>query len=580
MTATVLERPPATRGPELVEAPVASPGRKRRRPRLARWWFALAFAVYVVLGALLAFHFDSFNGDAQARVGNAYYVLFSRDPHLAAIGFVWNPLPSMSVLPVLVFSKLWPALAARAFAGNIVSALFMAGTVVTVRGILADLRVRRTEAVLLTLLFAAHPMVVYYGANGMSEGLFLFLLTVATRQLMRYLETGATRPLLGTALALGFAYYARNEAVAAIALVTFLVFAVQLRRSAGTRRERIRAGFADAVVVVLPGFFAFVTWAVASWVIVRHPFEQFSSRYGTASQLGAMTAVGFKLADKGLAMRMTLLMAPLLVAVVVLAGRRVLRRRDLRLLAPMAVLGAVLGFALFAYLTGQTAGWFRYFITAAPLLVLLTGGLLAPPGVGTARRTGTQAPARPRRSAYPAIAVAALVLPSLLGEGIAMADPRIGQEEYLHLSHVFRPGPRPTDALAPTPRARSLRERELHPSSERIARYLDGLHLRQGSIVTDTFSPCIPFIVLASHHPTQFVITNDRDFHQILDSPSTFHAKYVLAPADGTLADLDAINRAYPTLATDGGGIVQPTPAKEFHEIGCPVFRLYSVIDQ
>ena len=34
-------------------------------------------------------------GDALSRVANGYYTLFSRDPHLAAVGFVWNPLPSL-----------------------------------------------------------------------------------------------------------------------------------------------------------------------------------------------------------------------------------------------------------------------------------------------------------------------------------------------------------------------------------------------------------------------------------------------------------------------------------------------------
>jgi hypothetical protein len=29
------------------------------------------------------------NSDALSRTANAYYVLYSRDPHLAAIGFIW-----------------------------------------------------------------------------------------------------------------------------------------------------------------------------------------------------------------------------------------------------------------------------------------------------------------------------------------------------------------------------------------------------------------------------------------------------------------------------------------------------------
>jgi hypothetical protein len=99
-------------------------------------------------------------------------------------------------------------------------------------------------------------------------------------------------------------------------------------------------------------------------------------------------------------------------------------------------------------------------------------------------------------------------------------------------------------------------------------------------VVVDTFSPCVPFMLLATHHPKQFVITNDRDFHAILSSPGGFKTRYLLVPADGNLAALDAINRAYPTLAFDGGGIVNPHPAQEFHEVGCPIFRLYEVVTE
>ncbi|HMC08647.1 MAG TPA: ABC transporter, partial [Actinomycetota bacterium] len=79
--------------------------------------FLAAFGLYLVVAALLVFRYSSFANDAQARTANAYYVMFSRDPHLAAIGFVWNPLPSLSVMPVLALKVLWPALARRAFAG-------------------------------------------------------------------------------------------------------------------------------------------------------------------------------------------------------------------------------------------------------------------------------------------------------------------------------------------------------------------------------------------------------------------------------------------------------------------------------
>ena len=54
---------------------------------------SIAFVVYLVVAAILAIGLNFVVGDAWSRITNAYYVLFSRDPHLAAIGFVGNPLP-------------------------------------------------------------------------------------------------------------------------------------------------------------------------------------------------------------------------------------------------------------------------------------------------------------------------------------------------------------------------------------------------------------------------------------------------------------------------------------------------------
>ena len=73
-------------------------GDLRRRSREPLVLFVAATAVYLLAGWSLI-HFNIIFGDALSRVANAYYVLFSRDPHLPAMGFVWNPLPSFSVLP-------------------------------------------------------------------------------------------------------------------------------------------------------------------------------------------------------------------------------------------------------------------------------------------------------------------------------------------------------------------------------------------------------------------------------------------------------------------------------------------------
>jgi hypothetical protein len=558
MTA-VLTPPRPLALPTEVARPVVP--RPRSELKRAACWFVPTAGLYLVIGALLAFRYESFNGDAQARLANAYYMLYSRDPHLAAVGFVWNPLPSFSMVPLLLLARVWPALSVRAFASNIMSALFMAGAVVQFRATLADCRVRRTTAFVLTVLFAIHPMIAYYGGNGMSEGLFLFTLASACRYLMQYLDNGETVPLVRAGVWLAFAYFTRYEAAAAIGFGAIAVVGVAFHRASGDTRTRARAAIGDATIFGLPPLFAFVSWAVASWVIVGHPFEQFSSDYGTTSQLSLM---GNTNATLGFAIKMAVLMAPLAFPVALVALALALRRRDYRVLGPLAVFGGVLLFAVAAFADAKTAGWFRYFITAAPLALLLTGVCFA----GSADAVATEEPWARAVQAGVAVGVAGAVgLASMAASASAMANRNIGREEHLHLARVIR-GEQPSDRT----------DAGLFPDSLSMARYLDSLHLPHGSILADTFSGCVPFIVVESKHPKQFVITNDRDFKPILADPVGFHARYLLVPNPTGNGSLDAINRTYPDIFRTGAGIARQV--KEFNTPGCHVFRLFAVLPQ
>jgi len=95
---------------------------KNGRRRISDDWLVaiLALVLYLGVGAWLISQ-DIIFPDSMSRVANGYYVVFSRDPHLAAIGFVWNPLPSLAAIPLLLLSPLIPVLASKAFAGVIVS---------------------------------------------------------------------------------------------------------------------------------------------------------------------------------------------------------------------------------------------------------------------------------------------------------------------------------------------------------------------------------------------------------------------------------------------------------------------------
>ena len=61
--------------------------------------YVLAFSVYAAAGYWLHINNVFIIGDALSRVSAAQSVLFSRDPHLAAIGFIFTPLTAMLQMP-------------------------------------------------------------------------------------------------------------------------------------------------------------------------------------------------------------------------------------------------------------------------------------------------------------------------------------------------------------------------------------------------------------------------------------------------------------------------------------------------
>ena len=200
----------------------------------------LAFTAYLVVAILLDFVYHTLPGDAVSRMANGFYVLYSRDPHLAAMGFVWTPLTSIADMVPLLGKDLWPALASHDFAGSLVTVFSMTGAVHQLRSALREWGVRRGARLTVTALFALNPMILFFAANGMSEALYLFALVAGTRYLLRWVRQDDARSLAFAAISLGLGYLARNETTGAAFLATLVVFAVSYSRAASARRTRQR----------------------------------------------------------------------------------------------------------------------------------------------------------------------------------------------------------------------------------------------------------------------------------------------------------------------------------------------------
>jgi 4-amino-4-deoxy-L-arabinose transferase-like glycosyltransferase len=538
------------------------------RPRLRRLAvsegagiFWLLLAGYLAVAIFLVFGANIIQGDALSRVGSATYILYSRDPHLAAIGFVWSPLPSLLMLPLLPFRIIFPQLVALGFASNIVSAVCMAGAVYQVWRILLDLRVTRTWRLLLTLLFALHPMIVFYGANGMSEAPFLFFLLLTVRYLAAWIHTSRIEWQVYAGLALGGAYLCRYEAIPAGVGALCVVTLVSWLRGKANRERRLVTALCDAAIVGAPFLLAVAVWAIASYVIVGHPFEQLASIYGNDSQMRTL-APGRQTTDLLQVLLQLVILEPFLLAAVALGALKAARLRDLRALAILGILAPVLVFAVWAHLNGAVAPWLRYLIVAIPLGVLMAGIAFGeaeahPPLVTTWLRKGLRRTGR--------VAIVTSLATAVVVSAVAMTDQSIAPEEGHELSYLTTGG-----RLTPD----QQRAADRFVTERAVAADLDRRHLAKGSVLVDTFLG-YP-IVLSSRHPDQFVITSDRDFRQAIADPSGTGVDYILVPSQTGLGNLDAINQTYKAMYSSGAGM--GVLLQEFRNVGDGAdWRLYGV---
>jgi hypothetical protein len=534
-----------------------------RRPSPGVLCFLVCLAGYLVAASFVAFtgSADSLAGDGVSRVAIANRILFSADPHLAAIGFVWSPIPELALLPLVALRPLWPALVTSAFAGTIVSALFMAGAVAQMLGLLGEIGVGRRMRWVLTAGFALHPLILLYAANGMSEASFIFFLLLVSRKLNEWLLHRQVGALVATGFYLGFGYLTRYEASAAAVGVVVVVGVATFASTGGTARRRIRSVVVNALVVVAPFAAAFLTWAAISWLITGSALAQFSSTYGNQAQLqtqglGGNLTLGQVGGLAAKAATWTISLEPVLPLAAIAALAVIFRRRRWKALGVPAVLGAVMAFMTGAFVTGKVEQLMRFLIIAIPLTIIVIGlavARLETSPSATEKRAGAQgraaAPARGgarRRLGHGLAALLAVM-------AVAVSIPS-GSAAILYSGFDTRQAYAVQAVLNQGHWTAAQRAAAIRPDVElQISRYMDSLNLPRASVLLDDFIGYI--IPMTSTHPDQYVITSDRDFLQVLADPGASGIRYVLIPENKLIATLDAINRAYPNAYATGQGI-------------------------
>lgn len=531
--------------------------------KTSRWWgvalYVASATFYFGVGVLLVLRYNLFDPDAASRVANAGLTFMSRYPHLSAIGFVWNPMPSLVEIPFVWMSQWWPPLKTRALAGTVQSALFMAGAVLMLRALAIERGLSQRWRWFAIAGFALHPIIVIYAQSGLSEAAEIFSLIWAVRYLLRWINSRLPKDLTWAGIALAVGYLSRYEFVIATAGAMVLVAILSLVRAPSG--QRLTATALPVLVLVLPIAVTFVVWAITGWVLADELFAQLSSRYGNAAQVAnsveAQGGVRPAFTDWPVIAGRLFAMQPFAVFASGLAVSIGLIRKRYDLLIPVAVMAPILVFAVYGQHAPTTFGFFRFYITAIPLVTCIAVVFWSPAGAAN-QFTGS------RRIGMVLLCISTfLAIPVTTA---AMLDRRIGDPQLqVGLNSVLFPDRFHTS---------DSWYRRLNVNEREIADFLDDQHLGPGTVLMDTANSWA--IWLISNNPKQFVLTSDYDFTVALNRPWERGVQYVIVSSPHN-NNADAVGIRYPKVWETGGGVGIPILSVAGAD-GRESYRIYQVV--
>jgi hypothetical protein len=497
----------------------------------------LAWAVYSVSSVWMTDTLHLELGDSLARMGDARAMLFSRDPHLAALGLYWMPLPTVGQLPFMLFLS---PLHHAELSGPLACAFAGAVTVLVIARICFIMGLSKGLSVAITLVYAFNPIVVYSNGNGMSEAWILMTTAFAMLGFLRWSTQHRTIDLavLGAGLAgVALARYEGFVLAPIIAVVAALndgrtpPRADSLRTLLEECRSRYRRWLTTAAIVAIPTYVVLALWILMNYVIARDPLKWYKLQKAVGhTQAGsyqlpahqAIPILASVLQSTVIIVPAFLVIAPLLLVI----GRRYHERLTaLGILAGALLWPAIvaMGFAL-----SESSGVPRYF---EPPTVFVT--------VAAIWLAGTIRPSSERlRRAVPFVLVGILVAGAIVGAANLENPTRTGVEsENQFFSRLFNHHVTPL-------KGGGLGQNE---NWKALAAGLD-TRLTPGRKVLVDVSASGSAVFIFTHTPGRFIVNSDRDYERIVADP-VGKFDYIVV-SNPTFADTHSIGTQYSQFLT------------------------------
>lgn len=447
--------------------------------------FLCFFILYASIGYCFAYVLEIYHNDAMARTALAFFTVYGRDPHLAAIGFVWQPLPSLLQIPFIQLLKpLNLMFLAAPLVTSICGALSVAMIYKTGQLLFHPRKIYST--LLITLLFGLNPLIILYSALGTSEMIFLICILFSSFFLIRYYYSHDQLNLLLAGFAISLSFWSRYEAIPAF-IGSMIVLFLNSKVLKGTygRLESTLLQFG------LPFLYSILLWIFVNWLIMKDPFYFLSSPYSNAaytsifrSGIGVLENSYFSAFNSiSYVVNRALFLAPVIWLLPVLGipvKQTSPRLKNLLLLTFLTFpFIAILLFHSYQLFKGESFGWLRFFIYAIPLGTFFAFYLA-------------------RRHVITGVLAIALMTVGIYTSWYAMNDGRIGSEENTFTRKLTNP-------------EITLDFSRTFLDQKQVASFMD---TQQGLILIDSGEGF--GIPMFSKHPDRFVITSDTDYKEIV----------------------------------------------------------------
>ena len=464
-----------------------------------KFLFLCFLIFYIGIGYCFTYVLEIYHNDALSRTALAFFTIYGRDPHLAAIGFVWQPLPSLLQIP---FLQLFKPFNLMLLSGPVVTSICGALCVAVIykTGQLLYQGNKSFSGLLIALLFGLNPLIILYSSIGTSEMVFLIFLLLSSYFLIKYYYSHNQSNLLMASGAIALSFWSRYEALPAFA-GSVLVITLHLL----LYKKSFRTIESTLLQYALPFFYSVLIWILANWLIMKDPFYFMNSPYSNASFTTAFKTnpgllensyhsfinslrYGF---NRVLYLAPVIWLIPALGIPVVKNSDR--RLRNLVLLCFITLpFAAIILFHTWQLYKGESFGWLRFFIYAIPMGTLLAFYFA-------------------RRHTIMAILAIAFMAISIYTTWFSIVSPHLGREENSFAQKLIDPNAQ-------------LDFSRTYLDQKTVALFMDKL---PGKILLDTDKGFA--IPLFAKNPNRYIITSDIDYQQIVRSYS-LHTDWLILP--------------------------------------------------